>query len=81
MVEHRQAGQHESHDSRGDASQHEGHEKHKDHHEMKQGGHSANADHGSHHGGDHHAHMVADFRRRFWISLGGYHTYPGPCHP
>lgn len=23
----------------------------------------------SHKGGDHHAHMVADFRRRFWISL------------
>ncbi len=25
--------------------------------------------HGGHHGGDHHAHMVADFRKRFWISL------------
>ncbi|MCK9274852.1 MAG: cadmium-translocating P-type ATPase [Syntrophales bacterium] len=26
-------------------------------------------DHGNHKGGDHHAHMVADFRKRFWISL------------
>ncbi len=30
-------------------------------------------DHGEHaghgHNGDHHAHMVADFRRRFWLSL------------
>ncbi|MCG6971868.1 MAG: copper-translocating P-type ATPase [Desulfobacterales bacterium] len=37
---------------------------------MKQEGHPADADHGGHHGGDHHAHMVTDFRRRFWISLG-----------
>jgi P-type Cu2+ transporter len=70
MAEHRQADPHEGHGSRGTASQHEGHEMHQGHHEMKQGGHAANADHGGHHGGDHHAHMVADFRRRFWISLG-----------
>ncbi len=25
--------------------------------------------HGGHGGGDHHAHMVADFRKRFWISI------------
>ena len=25
--------------------------------------------HGNHKDGNHHAHMVADFRRRFWISL------------
>ena len=70
MAEHRQAGQHEGHDSRGEASHHEGYEMHKSHQEMKQEGHPADADHGGHHGGDHHAHMVTDFRRRFWISLG-----------
>ncbi|MDZ7759867.1 MAG: hypothetical protein U5L00_06375 [Desulfovermiculus sp.] len=25
--------------------------------------------HGGHRGGDHHAHMVADFKKRFWISI------------
>jgi P-type Cu2+ transporter len=70
MAEHRQAGQHEDHDSHGEVSHHEGHEMHKSPQEMKQEGHPTNADHGGHHGGDHHAHMVADFRRRFWISLG-----------
>jgi Cu2+-exporting ATPase len=70
MVHHRQTDQHEEHDSHMEASQHEGHEMHKDHHEMKHGGQAANEGHGDHHGGGHHAHMVADFRRRFWISLG-----------
>ena len=37
-----------------------GQEEHGMNHEKKDGGHK---------GGDHHAHMVADFRRRFWISL------------
>src|SRR6056297_89259 len=27
------------------------------------------SDHKKHHGNDHHAHMVADFRKRFWISI------------
>ena len=30
---------------------------------------SGGTGHGGHMGGDHHAHMVADFRKRFWISL------------
>ena len=30
---------------------------------------AAQAGQGKHGGHDHHAHMVADFRRRFWISL------------
>jgi Cu2+-exporting ATPase len=40
---------------------------------MKHGDHKSSRDregHKDHKGGDHHAHMVADFRRRFWISLG-----------
>jgi P-type Cu2+ transporter len=34
------------------------------------GGHQGHEGHQGNHKGDHHAHMVADFRRRFWISLG-----------
>ncbi|MCF8079175.1 MAG: cadmium-translocating P-type ATPase [Desulfobacterales bacterium] len=37
---------------------------------MKQEGHKSSQGHGKHEGGGHHAHMVADFRKRFWISLG-----------
>ncbi|MEJ2024140.1 MAG: heavy metal translocating P-type ATPase, partial [Deltaproteobacteria bacterium] len=36
---------------------------------MKQGDHESHGGHEDHEGGDHHAHMVADFRRRFWICL------------
>ncbi len=39
---------------------------------MKQGDHKSDKDHEGHkehNGKNHHAHMVADFRRRFWISL------------
>ena len=39
---------------------HESHEHHEHHEPAEQGG----QDHGSHH-----AHMVADFRKRFWISI------------
>jgi len=41
--------------------------RHKDgnHHSLDTGSHPGNHDHHSHH-----AHMVADFKRRFWISLG-----------
>jgi len=44
---------------------------HKDHHLEHQTGDNHNGHNGDHDGGhqDHHAHMVADFRRRFWISL------------
>jgi len=44
---------------------------HKDHHPEHQTGENHNGHNGDHDGGhqDHHAHMVADFRRRFWISL------------
>ena len=37
---------------------------------MKQEEHQSSQGHGKHEGGGHHAHMVADFRKRFWISLG-----------
>ncbi|MDW7772884.1 MAG: copper-translocating P-type ATPase [Desulfobulbaceae bacterium] len=37
---------------------------------MKHGGHNGHKGHGGHNGSDHHAHMVADFRKRFWICLG-----------
>jgi len=37
---------------------------------MQHGDQKKDKGHEGHKGGDHHAHMVADFRRRFWISLG-----------
>jgi cation transport ATPase len=36
---------------------------------LKSGDHMHMDEH-DHHGQDHHAHMAADFRKRFWISLG-----------
>ncbi|GAB4172272.1 MAG: heavy metal translocating P-type ATPase [Calditrichia bacterium] len=52
--------------------EHAGHHNHEGKHDHSHGGgheHHGGHDHGggSHH--DHHAHMVADFRKRFWISL------------
>ncbi len=38
--------------------------------ETKKNEHHDYKGHGHHGNGDHHDHMVADFRRRFWISLG-----------
>lgn len=37
--------------------------------EMRHGGHKSGTGHEGHEGSNHHAHMVADFRKRFWISL------------
>jgi Cu2+-exporting ATPase len=59
---------------------HQGHETHEGMHGMEHGRHEMHEKHEEHKGmahmahsgpggGDHHAHMVADFRRRFWISL------------
>ena len=45
------------------------HEMHHDHNAMKHDEHQSGMSRKGHHGGDHHAHMVADFRKRFWISL------------
>ena len=49
--------------------QHENHGMHEAHSEMKHNNHKDSESHGDHKGGDHHAHMVADFKKRFWISL------------
>ena len=54
---------HGGHDSSGGFSQHEGNQG------LKQDGHKASKGYDGHKGGDHHAHMAADFRKRFWISL------------
>ena len=56
--------------SKGGSGQHEGHEMHEGHSGMKHSDHQKSKSHEGHKGGDHHAHMVADFRKRFWISLG-----------
>jgi Cu2+-exporting ATPase len=45
--------------------EHAQHERDGDSHES-----AAHSGHGDHQGQSHHAHMVADFRRRFWVSLG-----------
>jgi len=43
---------------------------HTDHKNMEHNNHGSDKSHHDHKGKDHHAHMVADFRERFWISLG-----------
>ena len=60
---HEMHGDHDMHA----AGDHVGHE-----HDSAHAGHDMHGGEGHGHGGhmDHHAHMVADFRRRFWISLG-----------
>ena len=65
--------QHQDQDSSSSSAQHEDHEMPKSHPGMKQDDSKVNKGHEGHKGhkgGDHHAHMVADFRRRFWVSLG-----------
>lgn len=60
---------------------HKGHEAHEGMHGMEHGKHEMHEKHEGHKGmthmgqagsggGSHHAHMAADFRKRFWISLG-----------
>ena len=59
--------------SKGNESQEGMHGMEHDNHEMhdKHGGHKGmgHMGHGGPGGGNHHGHMVADFRKRFWISL------------
>jgi len=55
--------------SSGGSTQHEGHEMHNGHNGMKHDDHNTGQGHEGHKGGDHHTHMVADFRRRFLVSL------------
>lgn len=61
MHEHHQGHEHKEHHAGHEG--HAGHEMHKGHGEHK--GHEA---HKGHDHGSHHAHMVSDFRRRFWVS-------------
>ncbi|MGA7307095.1 MAG: copper-translocating P-type ATPase [Rhodothermales bacterium] len=64
MNEHEDHSHHD-HDDHGDGHEHHGdHEDHGGQHEGHGGGHDGHAGHG-----DHHAHMVADFRKRFWVSI------------
>jgi Cu2+-exporting ATPase len=70
MVEHQRTDKHGGHDSSNALVQHESHNMPKTDKEAKHGGHTEGKGHEGHEGGDYHAHMVADFRRRFWISLG-----------
>ncbi|NOY09663.1 MAG: copper-translocating P-type ATPase [Spirochaetes bacterium] len=73
-------GDHEGHNGHGDHEGHGGHEGHGDH--EGHGGHEGHGDHEGHssheghegHGGheghaNHHEQMVADYRKRFWVSL------------
>jgi P-type Cu2+ transporter len=65
MSEHRRATTHRSATSEHAPSAHVSGAEHA---EREHPGHGV-ADHHRDGGGSHHAHMVADFRRRFWVSL------------
>ncbi len=69
----RRPADHEQEEHIRESESHEGHPRreHGEHHQHGHGNHQGH-DHEGHDHGDHtshHAHMVADFRRRFWISL------------
>ncbi|AQS55723.1 heavy metal translocating P-type ATPase [Novibacillus thermophilus] len=74
MDNHPSNQQHRSHHSGSHTHHQEGHhtnhanheQHHEDHHDHS--GHH-HGDHGGHGHGDHHEHMIADFKKRFWISL------------
>ncbi|MFP3913207.1 MAG: heavy metal translocating P-type ATPase, partial [Desulfobacteraceae bacterium] len=67
-----QENAHQSSEHKSSHQQHpqESHEGHSETTQKGHGGHGGGKGHQGHQGGDHHAHMVADFRKRFWISLG-----------
>lgn len=66
-----------SHDMHGEHEHHEHHESHEHHEHMEHGGHehqdhsghSIGGTEGGHDHHSHHEHMVADFKKRFWLSL------------
>ncbi len=68
-VEHKDHDEHSGHvDHDGHDGGHDGHAGHDDHSDhTDQDEHSGHADHDNH--TDHHAHMVEDFKRRFFVSL------------
>ena len=71
--QHEHHGHHQHHDHEKASHSEHAHHDH-DQHAMKDHGAHGHDHGGGHHGGhgghhDHHAHMVEDFRKRFWISL------------
>jgi len=70
MAQHQQNAKHDGHDSSNASEQDEGHDMPKNEQGPTHDDHKEGKGHNGHGDGDHHAHMVADFRRRFWISLG-----------
>ncbi len=59
---------HQNHQNHQGHKGHQGHQEHQGHQGHQEGGHGGHQQHGGGHA-SHHAHMVADFRRRFFISL------------
>jgi len=70
MAQDQQNAKHDDHDSSHASEQDEDRDMPKNEQDPKHDGHKEDKGHNGHGDGDHHAHMVADFRRRFWISLG-----------
>jgi len=67
-------GEHPHGHGKKDGSRHDGHSgarRNRDSRSSgpKHQGHDGKGDHGGRKGDDHHAHMVGDFRKRFWVSL------------
>ena len=72
MPENQRTNELQDHRASDDASVHEHHDTGKGHSSMPHKDYNPGKQHqghAEHHGGDHHAHMVADFRKRFWISI------------
>ncbi|MCF8143555.1 MAG: cadmium-translocating P-type ATPase [Deltaproteobacteria bacterium] len=70
MTEHQQTDKHGKQGSSRGPAQSENHKMHKRHNGTPHNDGKSSTGHDGHKDGDHHAHMVAEFRRRFWISLG-----------
>ena len=66
QISHKNGG----HGSSGSPGHPEAHLRHKAHHRPTTKDRNLNRAHEGHKGDNHHAHMVTDFRRRFWVSLG-----------
>jgi len=63
--------QHEHHTDHQHGEHHheEHHDQHQEHHHQHENSEHGHHDHSHHDHAGHHAHMIVDFRRRFWISL------------
>jgi Cu2+-exporting ATPase len=69
MANQQQTDKHRGHEASNGPARHQGHKMHKGHNGTEHAEHKKGKGHEGHKGADHHAHMVADFRKRFWISL------------